>query len=104
MRKLLSKVERLRNRTPLEIIKEIELLGIKDLILLDLFRVGQKLGGIPQLYLNILNSFSGNLYIGGGVKDYEDIMSYKQNRFSGLLIATALYDGTIDIGKLRKFF
>jgi phosphoribosylformimino-5-aminoimidazole carboxamide ribotide isomerase len=102
--KILSKTESLKHQTPLEIIKKLELLGVKDLILLDLFRVGQKIGGIPQKYLDIQNSFNGNLYIGGGVKDFQDVMSYKQHNFSGLLIATALYDGTIDIEKLRKFF
>ncbi|MHA2008688.1 MAG: HisA/HisF-related TIM barrel protein [Promethearchaeota archaeon] len=102
--KILSKVESLKHQTPLELVKKLELLGVKDLILLDLFRVGQKIGGIPQEYISIRNSFNGNLYIGGGVKDYKDIIYYKQNKFSGLLIATALYDGTIDIEKLKSYF
>ncbi|MFX1386695.1 MAG: hypothetical protein ACFE9M_05715 [Promethearchaeota archaeon] len=37
------------------------------------------------------------------MKNYKDILDYKKQNFSGVLIATALYDGTIDIKKLRSF-
>ncbi|MFX1345358.1 MAG: HisA/HisF-related TIM barrel protein [Promethearchaeota archaeon] len=99
---ILTKAKGLINKSCLEIIKIIESMGIKELILLDLFRVGQKIGGIPRQYLEIQNSFSGDIYVGGGIKDYKDIISYKQNNFAGILIATALYDGTINIEKVRK--
>ena len=100
--KILTKAKGLANKTSLEIIKRIEFMGIKELILLDLFRVGQKIGGIPQQYLEIQDSFNGDIYVGGGIKDYKDILSYKQQNFKGILIATALYDGTINIEKVRK--
>ena len=100
--KILTKAKGLSNKTSLEIIKRIESMGIKELILLDLFRVGQKIGGIPQQYLEIQDSFNGDIYVGGGIKDYKDILSYKQQNFTGILIATALYDGTINIEKVRK--
>ncbi|MFX1376478.1 MAG: HisA/HisF-related TIM barrel protein [Promethearchaeota archaeon] len=99
---VLTEAKGLINKTPLEIINLVETIGIKELILLDLFRVGQKIGGIPPHYLNIRDSFNGNIYVGGGIKDYEDILSYKQHNFTGVLIATALYDGTINIEKVRK--
>jgi phosphoribosylformimino-5-aminoimidazole carboxamide ribotide isomerase len=100
--KILTKAKGLYNKSSLEIIKGIELIGVKEVILLDLFRVGQKIGGIPQQYLDIQDSFNGDIYVGGGIKDYKDILTYKQQNFAGILIATALYDGTIDIEKLRK--
>ena len=100
--KILTKAEGLSNITSLEIIKRIESMGIKELILLDLFRVGQKIGGIPKQYLEIQDSFNGDIFVGGGIKDYKDVLSYKQQNFAGILIATALYDGTINIEKVRK--
>ena len=100
--KVITRAKGIRNRTPLEIVKKIKTLGINEIILLDLFRVGQKMGGIPPIYLEIQNIFDGNVYVGGGIKDYKDILSYIQHSFAGILIATALYDGSIDIEKVRK--
>jgi len=99
--KILSNIEKIKNLNPIQVAKKIEMLGVKELILLDLYRVGLKLGGIPQLYTDILHNFIGNLYVGGGIKNLEDITHYKENGFSGALIATALYDGTINIEKLK---
>jgi len=35
-------------------------------------------------------------------KDIQDIKDYKTNKFSGVLIGTALHDGSINIEELRK--
>jgi phosphoribosylformimino-5-aminoimidazole carboxamide ribotide isomerase len=101
--KILSKTKRIKNSTPLELINKLNLFGVKEIILLDLARVGQKIGGIPQSYLEILKEFNGRVFVGGGIKNYEDLLNYKYHNFSGILIATALYDGTIEIEKIRKF-
>ncbi len=100
---ILSSAKDIKTQNPFNLIKRIESLGIKNIILLDLFRVGQKIGGIPPFYLDLLHNFTGNIFVGGGIKNYRDILDYKEQNFSGILIATALYDGTIDIEKLRHF-
>ncbi|MFX1328674.1 MAG: HisA/HisF-related TIM barrel protein [Promethearchaeota archaeon] len=100
---ILSRSKEIKNQDPLKLIKNIESFGIKNIILLDLSRVGQKIGGIPSLYLDILRNFNGNVFVGGGIKNYKDILDYKEKGFSGVLIATALYDGTINLEKLSNF-
>ncbi|MFX1303936.1 MAG: HisA/HisF-related TIM barrel protein [Promethearchaeota archaeon] len=100
---ILSNAKDIKNQNPIMLIKKIESLGIKTIILLDLYRVGQKIGGIPPLYLDILDNFNGNVFVGGGIKNYRDLLKYKQKNFSGVLIATALYDGTINIKELKNF-
>lgn len=100
---ILSNAKDIKTQSPIKLIKKFESLGIKKIILLDLFRVGQKIGGIPQLYLDILHNFNGDVYVGGGIKNYTDILNIKEQNFSGVLIATALYDGTIEIENLRYF-
>jgi phosphoribosylformimino-5-aminoimidazole carboxamide ribotide isomerase len=100
---VLSRARDIKNFTPVEIVRKIESSGIKNIILLDLFRVGQKVGGIPLSYLEIVQNFSGNIYVGGGIKNIKDILDYKAQNFSGVLIATALYDGTIEIEELKEF-
>jgi phosphoribosylformimino-5-aminoimidazole carboxamide ribotide isomerase len=101
--KVLTNAKRVKDKSPIEIAKIMEEIGVKELILLDLFRVGQKIGGIPQQYLEIQASFKGDIYVGGGIKDYKDILNYKNLNFAGVLIATALYDCTINIEKLSNF-
>ncbi len=101
---ILSNAKDIRVQDPLRLVKSIESIGIMNIILLDLLRVGQKTGGIPPLYLDILHNFSGNVFVGGGIKNYSDILDYKEQNFAGILIATALYDGTIDIEKLKSFY
>ncbi|MFX1411254.1 MAG: HisA/HisF-related TIM barrel protein [Promethearchaeota archaeon] len=100
--KIISNIKEIKNQIPLPVIKQIEEIGIKEIILLDLFRVGQKLGGVPSSYLEILHSFDGNILVGGGIKNLNDIIDYKNRHFSGVLIATALYDGTLNIDKLKR--
>ncbi|MFW9773306.1 MAG: HisA/HisF-related TIM barrel protein, partial [Candidatus Thorarchaeota archaeon] len=101
--KVLSDSMELRNKNPKEIVEMVNHLGVQEIILLDLFRVGQKIGGIPSQYLEIQKLFNGKIFVGGGIKNYGDILNYYQNQFSGVLIATALYDGTIDIEKVRNY-
>ncbi|HEY0089823.1 MAG TPA: HisA/HisF-related TIM barrel protein, partial [Candidatus Lokiarchaeia archaeon] len=97
--KLITKMK-LDSFNPLKIISLLDSLGVKEIILLDLFRVGQKIGGIPPLYLKIREIFSGDILVGGGIKDFNDILNYKKNNFSGVLIGTAFYDGSIKIEEI----
>jgi len=98
--KIKSRNPLINKSTPLEIIKRLKNLGIDQIILLDLFRVGQKAGGIPKLYLEIKNKFGGDVFVGGGIRDINDIKKYQKEKFAGVLIGTALYDGTINFKEL----
>ena len=100
--KLLTRISSFQNQDPLNVINRIQNLDINQIILLDLYRVGQKLGGISSLYLDIKKNFDGDIYVGGGVKDYKDIEQYYSNNFAGVLIGTALYDGSINPQKLAE--
>lgn len=99
--KIITKIKDLMNESLLNTILKLNNLGVRELILLDLFRVGQKLGGIPPLYLKIRDAFDGDILVGGGIKNLNDLSNYNRENFSGVLIATALYDGSINIEKLK---
>ena len=101
--KIISKLKDLKNQNPLKLVKRLNQLGIKEIILLDLFRVGQKIGGVPPLFMKFRDQFQGNILIGGGVKEYEDLEMMDNTNFSGVLIATALYDGSLNIEQLKCF-
>ena len=98
-----TNIKEVRNQDILEIVRKIEDLGVVKIILLDLFKIGQKIGGISALYLKIRKAFSGEILVGGGIKDIQDIKEYRSNNFSGVLIGTALHDGSIKIEELRSF-
>ncbi len=100
--KVTTNIEDIKNDSLIEIVKKIEDLGIEEIILLDLYKVGQKIGGVPPLYLNIRNVFKKKILVGGGIKEYKDILNYSKCKFSGILIGTALYDGSIEIEKIRN--
>ncbi|MHA1458367.1 MAG: HisA/HisF-related TIM barrel protein [Promethearchaeota archaeon] len=99
-----TNIKEFKNQDILEIVRKLEDLGVFNIILLDLFKVGQKLGGISPLYLEIRKQFNGEILVGGGIKDIQDIKEYKSNNFSGVLIGTALHDGSIKIEELRNSF
>jgi len=100
--KVISQNEYIASLRPIDIIYYLEKIGIKEIILLDLFRVGQKIGGVPPFYIKIRQNFKGSLLVGGGIKNMEDIKNLIQNKFDGALIATSLYDGTIGIDELMR--
>lgn len=99
---IISKVKEIKNQSVINVVNTLDEYGVKEIILLDLFRVGQKIGGIPPFYLKIRKTFSGNTLVGGGIKNFNDLLIYNKNEFSGVLIATAFYDGSINIEKIRK--
>ena len=97
-----TNIKEFKNQDIFEIVRKIEDLGVVNIILLDLFKVGQKMGGISALYLKVREQFNGEILVGGGIKDIQDIKEYKSNNFSGVLIGTALHDGSIKIEELRN--
>jgi phosphoribosylformimino-5-aminoimidazole carboxamide ribotide isomerase len=101
--KIVSRDKALENHNITDIIDALVSIGVKEIILLDLFRVGQKLGGIPPLFMEIRHIFKGKVIVGGGIKDFNDILQYYKNKYNGVLIATALYDGTIKMENLWNF-
>lgn len=100
--KMLTNIPNLESSSLEENLKTFQKLGVNSLILLDLYLVGSKEGGIPQLYLKILDNFEGDVFVGGGIKDIKDILNYKEEGFSGVLVGTSLYDGTITETQIKE--
>lgn len=98
--KIITGIKEYQKTSTLKIIKNLSNLGVSKIILLDLERVGSKEGGIPVLYKEIRSIFQGEILIGGGIKDLNDIFDYYHFGFSGVLIGTALYDGTINLKEI----
>ena len=84
-------------RSPLEIAGEVAEMGIENLIVLDLAQVGES-GGVSTLPLcqAIQQDFPRlRLVTGGGIRNADDLKVLRQNRLTGVLIASAFHTGTI---------
>lgn len=76
----------------------------KDLIYLQLKRVGSATGpDISWLQANaeVLKDF--NLYIGGGIRNMQDIQALKEKNISGVLVANALHNKSISAQQIKAF-
>jgi phosphoribosylformimino-5-aminoimidazole carboxamide ribotide isomerase len=101
-RKVLSKSENLRSKSPVAAASKLEEMGIGKIILLDLARVGSGEGVDVDLLDRMSRSLRSKILVGGGVRDVEDLLVLKNLGVAGALVATALHSGNINIGEIRK--
>ncbi len=104
--KVISKCLDLNGMDPLIIALKLESIGVSELILLDISKVGTESGVNIELVKKILSSISIPILIGGGIRSINDIQYLKELGVSGVLIATALHKGIIkksDIERIKGF-
>jgi phosphoribosylformimino-5-aminoimidazole carboxamide ribotide isomerase len=70
--------------------------------LLDLARVGSGEGVNLPVLKEALASLNIEVFVGGGVRDVEDLAALKNLGVSGVLLATALHSGRISPDDLRQ--
>ena len=77
----------------------------KDVIILMLHRVGSN-EGYDQECLKIIKRLTTKhkLYVAGGIRNISDIVLLEKEGFKGVLLATALHNGSITRGDLFEFF
>ena len=78
---------------------------VRGFILTDISRDGMLQG----LDINLINSLmlktSKNVIVGGGLKNYDDLVKLKKNTFmnlEGVIAGKSFYSGTIEIEKALK--
>lgn len=82
---------------PFLLIKKLNHYPLKDVIVLELDRVGTK-SGIDFDFLSRLVSLSKhNILCGGGVRSCEDVYKMEEIGVKGALVATAIYDRAIPV-------
>jgi phosphoribosylformimino-5-aminoimidazole carboxamide ribotide isomerase len=102
--KILSSSQEIEALDPYSVVEKVVDKGIREIILLDLSKVGSKSGAFNENYNLIRNNFPHlEILIGGGVKNLDDITQLKRKGMNGVLIATILHEGLIDLEKLRNF-
>ncbi len=101
-RKVLSKSESLKSKNALAAVSEIDAMGVKKIILLDLARVGSGQGIDLELIKEMGPTLRSKILVGGGVRDLTDLLFLKDLGVNGALIATALHTGKITMDEIRR--
>jgi phosphoribosylformimino-5-aminoimidazole carboxamide ribotide isomerase len=86
---------------PLTVLREIQKLGVDQVIVLDLARVGSGEGVNMPLLKDMLKT-QLTLFVGGGVRDTADLLALKNVGVFGVLVATALHSGKITLTELNQ--
>lgn len=87
---------------PEDLVRRMNEIGIKDIIILDLGKVGTS-SGIDKIFLRDISEISThNILVGGGIKDVNDIEILQRLGIAGVLAATSLHNGNIPINFIQK--
>ena len=99
---VLIKSEKAKSMGALALARVFQEMGVTDLVVLDLARVGSGEGvDVSQLeeFVRIPNF---RVFVGGGVRDIEELEVLKIKGVSGVLLATALHTGKISLTALKR--
>lgn len=101
-RQLLRNFEKEKNLNLIKLPKAFQEMGLKQMIVLDLARVGSNEGVDMPLLKKLLGETKLDILVGGGVRNLEDLLELEKLGISGVLLATALYSGKITVEELRQ--
>jgi phosphoribosylformimino-5-aminoimidazole carboxamide ribotide isomerase len=94
--RILSRCLELSASTPMEVLSRLHQAGWREVILLDLARVGTALGAGQDLVRQARQAFPGlSLLVGGGVRDLAELEALGALGVAGVLLATALHAGAL---------
>ncbi|VVB93548.1 Histidine biosynthesis protein [uncultured archaeon] len=82
---------------PGKLVKKLNEYNIKDIIILELGKVGTS-AGIDADFLQEMAGLSNHsILVGGGIRDMDDIYALEKIGVSGTLVATAVHNGKIPV-------
>ncbi|HID90999.1 TPA: phosphoribosylformimino-5-aminoimidazole carboxamide ribotide isomerase [Candidatus Bathyarchaeota archaeon] len=93
--KVLSRSAEVRRLSPVTLARKLEEMGVSELIVLELSRVGSNLGADVVLGGKVAREVTIPVIVGGGVRDAFDVLEISRAGVAGVLVATALHNGRI---------
>lgn len=100
--KVLSDFQLGRLAKPLTFLSELESMGVSQIIVLDLSKVGSREGINLIVLQKALRHKKIEVFVGGGVRDIADLIELKNLGVTAVLIATALHSGKISRENLEQ--
>jgi len=86
---------------PRTFVHKLETLGVSQIIILDLSKVGSREGTNRVVLQKVLRHIKIDVLVGGGVRDITDLIELKNLGVSAVLVATALHSGKISPENLK---
>jgi phosphoribosylformimino-5-aminoimidazole carboxamide ribotide isomerase len=77
-------------------------MGVEQIIVLDLVRVGSGEGVNMPFLTSALKLRGVKVFVGGGVRGIEDLLALRDMGVFGVLVATALHSGKITLTQLKQ--
>jgi HisA/HisF family protein len=87
-------------QSPFSFLRFLKIKGVSQVIVLDLRRVGSSEGVNVNFLENVIKKNEVDVYVGGGIRDINDLFELKNLGMSGALVATALHTGKISVDAL----
>ena len=100
--RVISRLELGRRKDPVALLREFQEMGVAQIIVLDLARVGSGEGVNLPVLKRMLRNLKVKVFVGGGVRDIRDLGELKNLGVYGVLLATALHSGRISLEELRR--
>ena len=94
-------VDQKLQRDPFAVLESLNAYPLKELIVLELSRVGTKRGLDLEFLARAAAISEHTLLCGGGVRSMADLLQLKERGIAGALVATAVHDGSIPIAALH---
>lgn len=100
--RVISGFELGRLAEPLTFLRELMALGVSQIIVLDLEKVGSREGINLTFLQKVLQNIKAEVIVGGGVRDVKDLAALNCLGVFGALVATALHSGKISLENLKQ--
>ena len=100
--KLLSASEAIASMDAVSFAQKLASIGVRQILLLDLDRVGTEHGINLTVLRNILEKTGVEVLVGGGIRSLQELEDLRNLGFSGALVATVLHNGKLKVDDLKS--
>ena len=100
--KVLSVSDVIASMDAVSFAQKLASIGIRQIILLDLDRVGTEHGINLTLLRNIIEKTEVEVLIGGGIQSLQELEELRKLGVSGALVATILHNGKLEVDELKS--
>jgi phosphoribosylformimino-5-aminoimidazole carboxamide ribotide isomerase len=100
--KVLSVSEAIASMDAVSFAQELGKIGVDQIILLDLDRVGTEHGINLALLRSVLEKTGVTVLVGGGIRSIQELEELRKLGVSGALVATILHNGKLEVDELKS--
>jgi len=100
--KVLSASKAVAQMDAVSFAQELGKVGVKQIILLDLDRVGTEHGINLPLLQTLIEKTGVEVLVGGGIRNLKELEKLRELGVSGALLATILHNGKLEVDELKS--